>query len=91
MTDEQNTNQPTIELVDLIEAALNDVQAVSPYRLAKIASELVGYEVIPQVIYSYVRQGFIKASTNQLGKKQVSHDEAVRWLNKYVARNINKK
>jgi hypothetical protein len=81
----------TEEVQELVEQALADVDFVSPYRLAKLASELVGYEVIPQVVYSYVRQGFIAATTNALGHKQVSGAEATRWLTKYVARNFGKK
>ena len=64
---------------------------VSPYRLAKICSVLVGYEVIPQMIYSYVSQKFIEVTLNDLGKKQISRVEATRWLKKYVVKNYMKK
>lgn len=76
---------------ELVLEALDGVEELSPYRLSKVASALVGYEVLPQVVYSYVRQGFIKASVNALGHKSVSHDVAVTWLIKYVGRNAGKK
>lgn len=79
------------ELHDLIEEIMNDVDGLSPYRLSKVCSELVKYEVLPQVIYSYCRQGFIKFTMNSLNHKEVSHDECVRFLKKYVVRNYMKK
>jgi predicted site-specific integrase-resolvase len=50
---------------------------ISPYALAKEA------DVRPQMIYNYIKKGFITASVNSTGKLQVSREEADRWLNKY--------
>jgi hypothetical protein len=63
---------------------------VSPYRLAEVTSQVIGRQVRPQVVYSYVRQGFIKAHKNDLGKWVVARDVAVAWSLKYVTNNFGK-
>lgn len=77
------------ELIEAVHAQITS--DVSPYKLTNVATALVGYEVRPQVVYSYVRQGFIKAHKNSLGKWVVSRDDARTWIIKYVARNAGKK
>jgi len=57
---------------------------ISPYRLAAIASDLVGREVRPQMTYSYCKSGMIKSSLSTTGKIQVSRVDARNWLTKYV-------
>lgn len=81
---EQQTNTET-------ETITIDFDFVSPYGLAKIVSKLVGYEVKPQMIYQYCRQGLIKSSRNSTDKIQVSKESAETFLNKYVPKHrINK-
>ena len=63
---------------------------VSPYKLSKIASELVGRYVREQMVYSYVRQGLIKGSKNELGKWSIKREDANVWLNKYVPKHVVK-
>jgi hypothetical protein len=74
----------TTSLAEAIEKALGTDAAISPYRLAKIATGLVGREVLAQLTYSYCHQGLIKASHNSTGRWAVSHADAAAWLTKYV-------
>ena len=61
---------------------------ISPYRLAKIEAILRNKpELPPQKIYGYIRQGYIKATLNDLGKMQVSKEESIRYLTKTLKRN----
>jgi hypothetical protein len=73
----------TMDFNKALDKAL-EAEAFSPYRLAKIASDLVGREVIPQLTYSYCNKGLIKASKNSQGKWSVSRSDARAWLTKYV-------
>ncbi len=60
---------------------LEEVKFVSPYRLGILM------DVKPQMIYSYVRQNYIVAGLNDMGKKQISSKEAQRFVTKYYKRN----
>jgi hypothetical protein len=73
----------TMDFNKALDKAL-EAEFVSPYKLAKIASDLVGREVIPQLVYSYCNKGLIKASKNSTGHWQVSRTNARAWLTKYV-------
>ncbi len=53
---------------------------VSPYGLAKIETAMRGKKIPPQKLYGYVRQGYIKATTNSTGKIQIERAEAARYL-----------
>jgi hypothetical protein len=59
---------------------------VSPYRLAKIESELRGRTIVPQKIYGYVRKNYIAADLNSTGKIEIKFDEAVRYLERQLSR-----
>ena len=77
------------ERIDLVikEESLipNNWSYISPYRLAKLEATLREKpELPPQKIYGYIRQGYIKASLNNLGKKQVAKEEVYRYLIKQV-------
>jgi hypothetical protein len=63
---------------------------VSPYRLADVTTKTVGYTVRPQVVYSYVRQGFIKGHKNSLGKWEIDTETARNWCLKYTLNNLGK-
>ncbi len=58
---------------------------VSPYRLAKIESQLRGKTIPPQKLYGYVAAGRIASSTNDLGKIQIVREEALRYLGTQVS------
>lgn len=73
-------------LQELVSQALDGVDEMSPYRLAAVVSALSGKKVVPQLTYSYVRQGFIKASRNSLGHWTISQEDAAAWLVKYLTR-----
>ncbi len=47
---------------------------VNPIMLAKVA------EVVPQMIYNYIRSGAIKAFENDTQKKVINVDDAVEFL-----------
>jgi len=52
---------------------------VSPYRLAKESGK------IPQMVYNYIRMGLIKSRRNELGKHQISAEEANKWFEKWTS------
>lgn len=56
----------------------------SPYRIAKIESQLRSKNIPPQKLYGYCRQGYIKFSKNSTGKIQISKSEATKYLTKFV-------
>ena len=78
-----STKSDTVERVNALTTAAN----VSPYRLGKIGSVLRGKEIPPQKLYGYVRQGYIKATLNELGKMQIAQEEARRYLLKTLSNN----
>ncbi len=59
----------------------------SPYRVAKIESQLRRKTIPPQKLYGYVRQGYITAKLNELGKMEITQEEARRYLNKTLNNN----
>ena len=74
---------------DRLEAVLDRLEkvgAVSPYRLGKLESEVRGRVIPPQKIYGYVRQGYIVATKNELGKLSISSGEAQAHLIKVAAK-----
>lgn len=60
----------------------NKKELVSPYRLAMIVG------VRPQMVYNYIREGYIKSTLNELGKKQVDLNEAS--VVKFIAKRTTK-
>ena len=78
------TETKNVSLENAIEKALGTAEVLSPYRLAKVATTLVGREVIAQLTYAYCRQGLIVASKDGKGKIEVKRADALVWLNKYV-------
>jgi len=74
---------PTLEAQ--VEALI--VTDLSPYALSNAMTALMGRTVRPQVLYSYVRQGYIKASKNTLGKWVIGRDTARAWAIKYYRNN----
>jgi predicted site-specific integrase-resolvase len=67
-----------------VSKALEGVEFISPYRLAKVLQSLRGREVKPQMVYNYIKKGYIKGSTNSTGKHQVSKVEAEKFLTKQL-------
>ena len=62
---------------------LNQIKAyahLSPYRLGKLM------QIRPQMVYNYIRHGYIKATANSTGKMQVSQAEAIRFATKYLSK-----
>jgi len=57
---------------------------VSPYAFAKVLSKAKGKTIPPQMVYNYIGKGYIKAETNELGKKYITPEEQERFLNKYL-------
>ena len=79
----------TQERLEQVAAALQKGTGfVSPYRLGKLESTVRGVTIPPQKIYGYVRHGYIQASLNDLGKQQISSEEAIRHLTKVAEKDI---
>jgi predicted site-specific integrase-resolvase len=64
-----------------------DFDFCSPYKLAKIESELRNAAIPPQKLYGYVSKGYIVATQNSTGKLQISKEAAVAYLEKTLKRN----
>ena len=58
----------------------------SPYMISKVISEMLGREVRPQMVYLYTQKGYIEGSVID-GKIQVTQEEVIRWVTKYVTKN----
>lgn len=56
----------------------------SPYKVAKIESNLREKQIPPQKLYGYVRMGYIVSSTNSTGKLQISREDVFKYLEKFV-------
>jgi hypothetical protein len=57
-----------------------NVEFVSPYKAASIVSAVCEKHVREQMIYNYVKKGYINSSRNELGKLQI----AIADLRKFV-------
>lgn len=57
---------------------------LSPYAFAKLLSRVLNKEIPPQMMYNYIKKGYIVASTNELGKKYIEVEEQVRFFEKYM-------
>jgi hypothetical protein len=85
------TNLTTDQVETIKKAVADKIKTdLSPYAVAKVASDVIGRYVREQVVYSYVRQGFLKAHKDSRGHWVVSRDVAVAWVTKYVLNNIGK-
>ena len=63
-------------------------KSYSPYKVAKIESQLRGKNIPPQKLYGYVRQGYITATLNELNKMEITQEEARRYLVKTLSNNV---
>ncbi len=59
---------------------LKDVRYISPYGLGK----LIG--VRPQMVYNYIKAGYIQAGVGTTGKLRVTSTEARRFATKYLTK-----
>jgi hypothetical protein len=57
---------------------------LSPYAFAKVLSAAKGKVIPPQMVYNYVKKGYIAAQTNDLGKKFITPAEQERFLEKFL-------
>lgn len=57
---------------------------ISPYKLAKLESDVRGVSIPPQKLYGYVRQGYVKATVNSTGKLAITRESALEYLSKFV-------
>lgn len=65
-------------------AVIMELESVTPYELAKIASAVVERKVAPQMLYTYAKKGYLP--TFEKGTKTfVASADAIAWLEKYVA------
>jgi hypothetical protein len=48
---------------------------LSPYQFAKVLAKELGHSIPPQMVYNYIKKGWIVAETNDLGKKFITPDE----------------
>jgi len=79
----------TQELQENLEKVISNLpDFVSPYRLGKIEGNVRGRNVPTQKIYGYLKNGYIRASKNELGKYQIERSEAERHLTKTIAKEI---
>jgi len=78
------------EIQETIDRLLDGVEEMSPYRLSKIATILIGKKVQGPMIYNYVEKKYIRATTNSLGHLVVSSDDAREWLTKYATKKFVK-
>tara|TARA_R110000868_G_C10611612_1_gene741435 strand:+ start:100 stop:336 length:237 start_codon:yes stop_codon:yes gene_type:complete len=60
---------------------------VSPYKLSKILSKVVGKNLPPQMMYNYVKKNIIASEINSTGKIEISKEIANEWMNNYVKKN----
>ena len=59
---------------------------LTPYAASKIASESLGRQIRPQMVYNYVGKGYIPSVVVD-GKKFVEVDVLEAWIEKYRAKN----
>ncbi len=59
---------------------LKDVKYISPYRLGILMN------VRPQMIYNYIRNGYISATKSDTDKLRISQSEAIRFATKYLSK-----
>ncbi len=64
---------------------------ISPYRLAKVLSEVMEREIAPQVLYTYTRkndegEARLRTSLNELGHQVVSAKDANEFIEGFKAR-----
>lgn len=82
-----NTNINTDNTdVQTIEDLLTE-EFYSPYKLAGAVNKIlanIGIEKVlpPQMFYTYVKKGYIKADDN----KRITREDAITWTEKYIAK-----
>jgi hypothetical protein len=69
---------------DLNELAI-EAEYVSAYALAKIVNQFIEKAIPTQMTYNYVAKGLIK-SKNVDGRKIVSREVAIAWIQKFVTK-----
>ena len=55
---------------------------ISPYRLGKMM------KIRPQMIYNYIKNGYIPASRNELHKLVIKKDDANAFIEKYESNKV---
>lgn len=79
-------------LNDITTAIPEEVEALTPYQLAGVASVLKGAYVREQMVYQYTLKGTIPTTTALKTKKDgttrqvkaVKREDAIEWLAKYL-------
>jgi hypothetical protein len=59
----------------------------SPVALIRKVNETLELSLPTQMAYNYIKKGYITASLNSTGKKQVAQAECVRWATAYFEKN----
>jgi hypothetical protein len=79
------------ELLAKVTAAFGTAAQVTPYRMSKVLSGLLGRTVQGPMMYNYRNKKFGFVSTmNETGHWTVTRDEAIRFSAKFVLKNLNK-
>lgn len=60
---------------------------VTPYKLSKLASQIMGREMRPQQLYNYCSNRLIKSQKVD-GKLTIKREDAVAWLVKYATKHL---
>ena len=66
--------------LDVVIKELEDVRYISPYGLGKLM------DIRPQMVYNYIRNGYITAGTGTTDKLRVTSTEAQRFATKYLTK-----
>jgi hypothetical protein len=77
-----------LSLEDVVRAEVDAVVTtrLSPYRLAKVLSDLGDRAVKPQMMYNYSKAGLLKTVENALGHQEVTQYEASRFATAFLLR-----
>jgi hypothetical protein len=68
-----------------------NLEFVSPYKGSHIISIVCDKKVREQMIYNYVKKGYINSSRNELGKLQISISDLRKFVEIYSKSNDSKK
>ncbi len=67
----------------------DSIDFISPYKLHSVVNLFVDDKIKPQMMYNYVRNNLIKVTKNSTDKIEVSKEEGIRFVVKFVS-NRNK-
>ena len=78
------------EIINMVNEVLGDVDEMSPYRLSKMVSVVIGKKVQGPMVYNYCDKKYIKSHKNSLGHLVITREDAAEWMVKYSTKKLVK-